>query len=98
MTIPLVFPSPELWAEEENPEMYREECGKGVTIYCIASGMAEEKADNLEEALGYYRFPYWHPLKKPYLKDKKQKDTMQKNKKRKYNKKLLRISKLLRHF
>ena len=55
MTIPLVFPSPELWAEEENPEMYREECGKGVTIYCIASGMAEEKAGNLEEALGFYR-------------------------------------------
>ena len=34
MAIPLVSPSPELWVEEENPEMYREECGKGVTIYC----------------------------------------------------------------
>ncbi|MFQ5449730.1 MAG: tetratricopeptide repeat protein [Nitrospinaceae bacterium] len=52
----LIFP-PEPGAAAEDPDLdsYREQCLKGVTIYCLSIGLAEQKAGNLDRALEYYR-------------------------------------------
>lgn len=46
-----------VWAQQDQIDIQqaKKECGKGVTIYCLALGMAEEREGNREAALGYYR-------------------------------------------
>ena len=41
--------------EPHDLESYRSECSSGKTIYCIAIGMEEQKAGNLEAALEHYQ-------------------------------------------
>jgi hypothetical protein len=41
--------------EPHDLESYRSECSNGKTIYCIAIGMEEQKAGNLETALEHYQ-------------------------------------------
>jgi tetratricopeptide (TPR) repeat protein len=51
----ILFP---LFAFSEEPidlESYRKECSQGMTIYCLAAGMEEQKLGNLESALNFYR-------------------------------------------
>jgi len=51
----LFFPAIALSAEPHDLDSYRKECGNGKTIYCIAIGMEEQKAGNLETALKHYQ-------------------------------------------
>ena len=37
------------------PQYIREKCLKGITIYCLAAGMEEQKVGELEQALEYFR-------------------------------------------
>ncbi len=51
----ILFPSIVHSEEPHDPEAYRSECSNGRTIYCIAIGMEEQKAGNLETALKHYK-------------------------------------------
>ncbi len=51
----ILFPALAFSQENHDSENYPEECAKGVTIYCLAAGMEEQKSGNLEKALEYYR-------------------------------------------
>lgn len=50
-----VYRCPTFSEEKPNLETYRNECIKGVTIYCLSAGMKEQKAGSLDQALEYYR-------------------------------------------
>jgi tetratricopeptide (TPR) repeat protein len=49
------FPLPAFSEEPVDLESYRRECSQGMTIYCLAAGMEEQKSGNLESALKYYQ-------------------------------------------
>jgi len=51
----LSFPLSAFSEEAVDLESYRRECSRGVTIYCIAAGMEEQKSGNLESALNFYK-------------------------------------------
>ena len=51
----MFFPLPAFSQEPVDLEAYGKECSKGVTIYCIAAGMEEQKSGNLGKALEYYK-------------------------------------------
>jgi len=58
MAVILLAISLPLTAYSQEPrdfESYRSECSNGKTIYCIAIGMEEQKAGNLEIALEHYK-------------------------------------------
>lgn len=61
-------------SEEPDLDRYREECSRGLTIYCIAVGMEEQRAGDLQDALNHYQMACEHhatqgPLRActPYL-------------------------------
>jgi tetratricopeptide (TPR) repeat protein len=49
------FPLPAFSKEAVDLENYRRECSQGMTIYCLAAGMEEQKSGNLESALKFYK-------------------------------------------
>ena len=51
----ITFPFSAHSQEPPDLESYRNECSNGKTIYCIAIGMEEQKAGNLEAALKHYQ-------------------------------------------
>ena len=51
----ILFSLPAFSEEPVDLEAYQKECDRGMTIYCIAAGMEEQKSGNLEIALQYYR-------------------------------------------
>lgn len=51
----MFFPLPSFSQEPVDLENYRKECSQGMTIYCIAVGMEEQKSGNLGKALEYYK-------------------------------------------
>jgi hypothetical protein len=51
----LIFPAIAFSKDPQDLDSYRKECGNGKTIYCIAIGMEEQKAGNLEAALKHYQ-------------------------------------------
>lgn len=51
----ILFPLPALSGEPVDLEAYKTECSQGMTIYCLAAGMEEQKSGNLESALAFYR-------------------------------------------
>ena len=50
-----LFPLSAHSGEVQDLDSYRKECANGKTIYCIAIGMEEQKAGNLETALKHYQ-------------------------------------------
>lgn len=52
----LFFPLPAFSEEPVDLESYGKKCSQGITIYCLAAGMEEQKSGNLEIALRYYQF------------------------------------------
>lgn len=60
----ITFPLAAYSQEPHDLESYRSECSNGKTIYCIAIGMEEQKAGNLETALDHYQSACEsHPLR-----------------------------------
>jgi len=51
----ILLPLPALSEEPIDMEAYKKECSQGMTIYCLAAGMEEQKSGNLESALAFYR-------------------------------------------
>ena len=51
----MYFPLPAFTQETIDLKAYGRECSKGMTIYCIAAGMEEQKSGNLVKALEYYK-------------------------------------------